>query len=186
MDVQTTDRGMAAYERFLNGDDGGITVIIDEYGDRLLRYINSFVQDENTAEDLLSETFLKLIVRKPRLRGESLFKTYLYAIGRNEALRFLRRKRVEIPLEEWTPAPTDDLHRTVLQRERAALIRRLLGTLPAAYREVLYLMYFEGLSCREIAKVLQKNSRQVTNLLYRGRLALRAAFEKEGIDYEDL
>ena len=61
MDTKTVDRGMIAYERFLAGDEGGLALIIDEYGDRLLRYINSFVQDENTAEDLLSETFLKIL-----------------------------------------------------------------------------------------------------------------------------
>ncbi len=186
MDNLVADRGMEAYERFLSGDESGLAVIVGEYGDRLLRYINSFVHDENTAEDLLSETFLKLIVRKPRVRGESTFKTYLFAVGRNEALRFLRRKRVEVPLEEWVPTPVSDVHCALEQRERAKQLHRLLHTLPTAYREVLYFMYFEGLSCREIARVLHKTNRQVTNLLHRGRVALRTAMEKEGMDYEDL
>ncbi len=186
MTEKAVDRGMAAYERFISGDDGGLTVIVDEYGDRLLRYINSFVHDEATAEDLLSETFLKLIIRRPRLRGESLFKTYLYAMGRNEALRWLRRKRCEVPLGEWMPEPTEDVHRSIERREQARQLHRLLKQLPPLYREVLYLMYFEGLSCREIASVLHKTNRQVTNLLYRGKQALRAVMEKEGIEYEDL
>jgi len=182
----TADRGMEAYERFLSGDESGLAVIVEAYGDRLLRYINSYVHDENTAEDLLSETFLKLIVRKPRLRGESLFKTYLFAIGRNEALRFLRRKRAEVPLEEWMPAPAYGVHCDLEQKERAKQLHRLLHTLPSTYREALYFMYFEGLSCSEIARVLHKTNRQVTNVLHRGRVALRTAMEKEGMNYEDL
>ncbi len=187
MNVKTEDRGMVAYERFLAGDEGGLAVIIDEYGDRLLRYINSYVHDEMTAEDLLSETFLKLIVRRPHLLGEALFKTYLYAIGRNEALQYLRKKRCEVSLEEWLPdRQAVDAYHSVLQQERRRGVYHALAQISPLYREVLYLTYFEQLSCREAAKVLRKSSRQVTNLLYRGKQALRAVMEREGVDYEDL
>lgn len=178
---------MVAYERFLAGDEGGLAVIIDEYGNRLLRYINSYVHDEMTAEDLLSETFLKLIVRRPRLRGEALFKTYLYAIGRNEALQWLRRQRREAPLDDWMPDKhTEDAYGILLRREQQRALNRAFEQIPPLYREVLYLTYFEELSCRETASVLRKSSRQVTNLLYRGKQALRAVMEKEGVEYEDL
>lgn len=187
MNVKTEDRGMIAYERFLNGDEGGLAVIIDEYGDRLLRYINSYVHDEMTAEDLLSETFLKLIVRRPQLRGEALFKTYLYAIGRNEALRWLHKKRCEAPLADWLPDEhAEDAHGAVVRNEQRKALYRALGQISPLYREVLYLTYFEQLSCREAAKVLRKSSRQVTNLLYRGKQALRAVIQREGVEYEDL
>lgn len=187
MNTKAEDRGLVAYERFLNGDEGGLAVIIDEYGDRLLRYINSYVHDEMTAEDLLSETFLKLIVRRPRLRGEALFKTYLYAIGRNEALQYLRKKRCEVSLEEWLPdRQAADVYQRVLQKEERSAVYRALGQISPLYREVLYLTYFEELSCREAAKVLRKSSRQVTNLLYRGKQALRAEIQREGVEYEDL
>ncbi|MBR5539798.1 MAG: RNA polymerase sigma factor [Clostridia bacterium] len=187
MNTKTEDRGMIAYQRFLNGDEGGLAVIIEEYGDRLLRYINSYVHDEMTAEDLLSETFLKLIVRRPRLRGEALFKTYLYAIGRNEALGWLRRQRHEVSLAEWLPDKhAEEAYGTVLRREQKRVLYRALEQIPPLYREVLYLAYFEGLSCREVASVLRKNSRQITNVLYRGKQALRAVMEREGADYEDL
>lgn len=178
---------MVAYERFLAGDEGGLAVIIEEYGDRLLRYINSYVHDEMTAEDLLSETFLRLIVRRPRLRGEALFKTYLYAVGRNEALRWLRRQRRETPLADWLPDEhAEDAHGTVLRREQRRVLYTALEQIPPLYREALYLTYFEELSCREAASVLHKSSRQVTNLLYRGKQALRTVMEREGVEYEDL
>lgn len=187
MNEKIEDRGLIAYEQFLSGDEGGLSVIIEEYGDRLLRYINSYVHDEMTAEDLLSETFLKLIVRRPRLRGEALFKTYLYAMGRNEALRWLRRKKKEEPLIEWLPdKQTADVHNTVLKAEQRQVLYRAMDQIPALYREALYLVYFEELSCRETAAVLHKSNRQVTNLLYRGKQALRTVMEKEGIEYEDL
>ena len=183
----TEDRGRIAYERFLSGDEGGLDVIVDEYGDRLLRYINSYVHDEMTAEDLLSETFLKLIVRRPRLRGDTLFKTYLFAVGRNEALQWLRKKRREVSLEEWLPdRQAADAYDSVSQKEKRLALYRALELISPLYREVLYLTYFEQLSCREVAEVLRKSSRQVTNLLYRGKQALRAVMEREGVEYEDL
>lgn len=184
MGTESVDRGMDAYRRFLDGDEGGLTEIIEVYGDGLLRYINSYVKDEMTAEDLLSETFLKLIVHRPRLRGESLFKTYLYAVGRNEALRFLRRRKREAVLGDWIPdVHADDAYHTVLRREQQRTLLEALGTISPQYREVLYLVYGEDLSCREAAAVLHKSSKQVTNLLYRGKQALKTAMG--GFEYEN-
>lgn len=182
-----TDRGMDAYRRYLDGDDGGLTQIIDEYGDSLLRYIRTFVPDEMTAEDILSETFLKLIVRRPQFRGESLFKTYLFAIGRHEALRRVKRTRREVPLGEWMPTrQAADAHDTVVTIERRRVLHAAMADIAPQYREALYLVYFEDLSCREAAAVLHKSSKQTANLLFRGKQALKTVLEKEGIRYEDI
>ncbi len=181
------DNGLIAYERFRNGDDGGLIQIIDTYGDRLLVYLNGFVRDHATAEDLLSETFLKLILKKPRLRGEASFKTYLFAMGRNEALRWLKKKRREVPLEDWAPdRQAADVYETVQSRERHILLQRAMKQIPTAYREALYLVYFEQLSCAQAAAVLRLSSRQTSNLLYRGKQALKLVMEREGVSYEDL
>ncbi len=183
------DRGILNYRRYLQGDEDGLAEIIREYGDRLLRYILGFVRDPDTAEDLLSETFLKLILRRRAFREESSFKTYLYAIGRNEALGWIRRHRRtrEVPLEEATGLFTATVAEDIMiADERRKHLVHAMNTLHADYREVLQLVYFEELSCNEAAAVMRKNRKQTENLLYRGKKSLRMVLEKEGFSYEDL
>ena len=85
------ENGENAYRRYLDGDDGGITEIIRLYKDGLIFYINGFVRDILTAEELAEETFFRLAVKKPKFSGKSSFKTWLYTVGRNAAFDYLRK-----------------------------------------------------------------------------------------------
>ena len=79
------DHGESSYCRFLDGDDEGIAELVKEYKDGLTFYLNSIVGDLCLAEELMQDTFTKLVIKRPRFRGESAFKTWLYTIGRNLA-----------------------------------------------------------------------------------------------------
>ena len=54
------------------------------------------------------------------------------------------------------------------------------------YRQVLYLVYFENFSNNETAEIMLKSERQIRNLLYRAKGALKSLLEKEGFVYEEL
>ena len=61
-----------------------------------------------------------------------------------------------------------------------------IGKLLPDYRQVLWLSYFEELSNTDIARIMSKSNRQVENLLYRAKQALKNELEKEGSEYEEL
>ncbi len=54
------------------------------------------------------------------------------------------------------------------------------------YFQVLYLVYFENFSNTETAAIMKKNKRQIENLIYRAKQALKSELEKEGFEYEEL
>ena len=56
-----------------------------------------------------------------------------------------------------------------------------MDELAPAYREALYLVYFEGMRHAEAAAVMRKTEKQIADLVYRGRAALRKTLEREGI-----
>ena len=85
------DNGASSYRRFLDGDENGIVRIIKEYKDGLILYLNGFVRNVHNDEELAEETFVKLVVKRPKFAKNSAFKTWLYAIGRNAAIDYLRR-----------------------------------------------------------------------------------------------
>ncbi|MGN1002348.1 MAG: RNA polymerase sigma factor [Oscillospiraceae bacterium] len=184
------DHGASSYRRFLDGDESGLVEIIRDYKDGLILYLNGFAKNIHTAEDLMEETFVKLVVKKPRFSDKYSFKTWLYTIGRNTAIDHLRRhsRDAELSPEELQSIRSDEesLERSYLQKEQNILIHRAMGRLKTEYRQVLYLSYFEDLSNAQIAAVMRKSKRQIENLNYRAKAALSAELEKEGFVYERL
>lgn len=175
-----------AYKRYLNGDNKALMDIIREYKNGLTLYLNSFVHDLNLADELCCEAFVRLADKKPKFRGNSSFKTFLYGIGRNVALEYLRRNknRITEPLDEAIPDAAD-LERDFLEQERNRQLYTAIGALKSDYAQALWLMYFEELSNKEIAAVMKKSLSAVKVLLHRARLALKDELEKEGYEYED-
>ena len=180
----------SSYRRFLEGDDDGIVQIIKDHKDGLMIYLNSFVQNIHLAEDLTEDTFVKLIARRPRFSGKSTFKTWLYAIGRNVALDFLRKnaKLPTVSAEEAMTLIADeaDVARQYLCSERKLQVHKALKQLNDEYRQVLVLVYFEDFQNDQVASIMGKSKKQIENLVYRAKLSLKSELEKEGFVYEDL
>lgn len=180
--------GAESYRRFLNGDREGMVELIRDYKDGLILYLGGIVGNIHTAEDIMEDTFVKLVVKKPKFREKCSFKTWLYTIGRNTALDYLRRnsKKSDKPLDELEIADKQDLELSYIQEERRIMVHRALADLKSDYAQVLYLSFFEELTNEEIAAVMHKTKRQVENLLYRAKLSLKNVLEKEGFSYEEL
>ena len=184
------DNGASSYRRFLEGDDDGIVEIIKDHKDGLMLYLNSFLLNIHLAEDLTEDTFVKLIARRPRFSGKSTFKTWLYAIGRNVALDFLRKnaKLPTVSAEEAMTLIADeaDVARQYLCSERKLQVHKALKQLNDEYRQVLVLVYFEDFQNDQVASIMGKSKKQIENLVYRAKLSLKSELEKEGFVYEDL
>ncbi len=187
---KSMDNGASSYRRYLDGDDTGITEIIRDYKDGLTLYINGYVNNIFTAEDLMEDTFFKLASKRPRFSGKSAFKTWLYAIARNVALDYLRKnaKTLDEPIEEFSNylAEESDVEKEYLIKEQKIFLHRTMRELRPEYFQVLYLVYFEDFTNEEIAKIMKKNKRQVENLIYRAKSTLKSELKKEGFEYENL
>ena len=181
------DKGIDGYRRFLSGDEAGLEEIIAYYKDGMILYLNGIVQDFYFAEEMVEETFVKLVVKKPHFSEEASFKTWLYTIGRNTALDGLRKgKRSDVPLDSL-PELQDEvcLELAYIQQENKLLIHKCLKKLKPEYRQVLWLLYFEGFSCKQIARIMRKTTHNVETTAYRARLALKNILIKEGYNNED-
>ena len=183
------DNGASSYRRFLAGDDNGLADIVREYRDGLIFYLNGLVNNIHTAEDLAEDVLIKIAVKKPRFNERSSFKTWLYAIGRNEAYGALRRKKISyVPLDELPELSaiyeTPELR--YFGEERSKALHRCLGKLKSEYHQVLWLYYFEGLSAKEIAVIMKKSVSNIDTLLCRARLAVKHELQMEGFKNEDV
>ena len=184
------DNGASSYRRFLNGDDNALGELVKDYADGLTLYLNGIVANISLAEELMEETFFKLITKKPKFHPKHTFKAWLYAIGRNVAIDHLRRKakQADTAFEDLASYIQDkyDLEQLYIIEQRKITVHRALKKLNTDYRQVLWLLYFEDLSHPEAAAVMKKSARQMKNLVYRAKSALRSELDKEGFIYEEL
>lgn len=178
------------YRRFLDGDDNGMVEIIRDYKDGLILYLNGYVGNIVLAEELTEDTFFKLVTKKPKFSGKSSFKTWLYAIAANEAKDYLRhsKKHRHAPIEnaENSLSEQESLERSYIKEQNKRSLHKALKKLNPEYCQVLWLVYFEDFSNAEAASVMKKSRRQIENLIYRAKKALRTELKKEGFTYEDL
>ena len=183
------DNGESSYRRFLAGDDSGMVELVREFKDGLMLYLRSYTDDINAAEDCVQDTFIRLAVKKPKFNGKSTFKTWLYTIGRNIAIDNVRklRRNSGVSLSDCgILADEANLEQNYLVSEQKINLRHAMCRLKDEYQQVLYLTYFEEFSNEETSKIVGKSKKQIENLLYNARKALRTELEKEGFKYENI
>ncbi|MBR5683238.1 MAG: sigma-70 family RNA polymerase sigma factor [Ruminococcus sp.] len=175
------------YRRFLDGDDNGLIEIIDEYHEGMTLYLNSIVNNICLAEDIMQDTFVKLAIKKPSFRGKCSFKTWLFTIARNCAIDHLRKEQKisDLSLDEHLNiSDVTDTEKEFFKEEQKAELYKAMKRLNPDYYQVLYLMYFEDLDTSDIAKIMHKAKRQVSDLIFRARKSLKTELERKGFIYE--
>lgn len=149
---------------------------LDRFEGPLLLYSSRLLRDPHGAQDVVQESFLRLL-RADRPTVEPRLPGWLYAVARNLALDRMRRERwMERPdsaaLKD-RPGPAADPAERAAARDAAAAALRALESLPEKQREALRLRLQHGLSYREIAEVMDVTVNHVGVLLHEGLKALR-------------
>jgi len=163
--------------------------LVERCQQRLVRYLLYLTGRRDYAEDLAQETWVRVLQRGSQYNGRQRFDPWLFAIARNLAIDYLRKKgkavqtaslpddHDEIPL---VPSSGLSPFEAAARSEDAIRLAGQLQILPPLYREALLLRFQEDLSLAEIAQVLGAPVTTVTSRIYRGLAALRSAFEAGG------
>lgn len=178
------DNGAGSYRRFLDGEESAFDEIMQTHFHSLVFFINRYVLDVHAAEDLAIDTLSDLLVHRRRYNFKVSLKTYLFMIGRSRALDYIKRKKivefVSLSAAEILPDSSMTLEETVLADQRKQAVNKAVSQLSQDMQTVIHLVYFEGLSYDETAKVMKKNRKQVDNLLYRAKKELRIILGEDG------
>jgi RNA polymerase sigma-70 factor, ECF subfamily len=164
-------------ERVRDGDRGALEFLFRRYVDRVFGFSLALLRSREEAEEVVTDTFLRVFRFAPELRGQGTFESWLLRIARNLCLDRLRRPRLlTLPLENLGDAslllaPADQMDRTSLRY----LVEQALDRLPEEYRVALALRDVQGLSAREAAEVVGKGETAFRSLHQRARKALRDA-----------
>ena len=112
--------GLDGYRAWLGGQREALESTVVAYNKKLIYYIGSVLHDYGGAEDLASETFLRLLIKKPKFGEEGQLASWLYKTARNLAFDKHRRGRYEDPDAE---IPVEQ--KTALERRIVELLARL-------------------------------------------------------------
>jgi RNA polymerase sigma-70 factor (ECF subfamily) len=182
------------------GDIAAFEELVRRYDRKLLRIAKHVTNNQEDAEDVVQESFLKAFQYLGQFRGNSQFSTWLFRIALNQALLKLRRRRTtkevsidkdfesedDLPIDvaDWAPDP-EQLYQTAELRD---ILRNTLQELGPGLRLVFVLRDIEGLSLQETAEALQLSVSAVKARCWRARLQLRerlsAYFNRRGTSAE--
>jgi RNA polymerase sigma-70 factor (ECF subfamily) len=168
-----------------NGDKEALSKLVTMYSPRIYNLAMRIMRNQEDAEDVLQETFLKMINKLKTFRGDSAFYTWLYRIGTNVALGKIREKKhiddlvsVDGPefenikgagLSDWPDHLDEQMDKDYFQK----CLKKAMDDLPDHYRAVFVLRDLENLSTREAAEILDISEANVKVRLMRARLFLR-------------
>jgi RNA polymerase sigma factor (sigma-70 family) len=172
-----------AVHRVLSGDRDAFRIVVERYGDRVLRFCRSRLGSEEEAADAAQEVFLRAFrsLRSFRL-GES-FASWLFAIAANRAKtravrRIADRAKGERAAAEARSAPDPDPAIDAERSLEAEGLRAAVASLPYDQRAPVELYYFAELSVAQTARVLGIGEEAVKSRLFRARSRLRNMLEE--------
>jgi RNA polymerase sigma-70 factor (ECF subfamily) len=172
--------------RIRAGDERALEEVFRAHYTGMASFVQRYVFAPDIAEELVQDIFVKLWSRREQLSEIESFKTYLYRAVRNQALNWLRRRKLERRWEEeQDPEPaalvaTDDI---ATQGEVAAAVKAAIGRLPPRCREIFLLSRDGGLTYNDIARTLDISVKTVETQMGRALKSLRnslASFREPG------
>jgi RNA polymerase sigma-70 factor (ECF subfamily) len=160
----------------LEGDQGAFERLVENYQKLVASIAWRYGVRQEEIEDVVSEVFLKTYRNLHLFRPDHPFSTWLYRLAANHVIDHGRRRRKEQARSEMPREIADNspsAREGLEERERAALLRAALEELPQHYREVIFLVYVEGMKIDEVVGCLELPQGTVKTRLMRGREALR-------------
>jgi RNA polymerase sigma-70 factor (ECF subfamily) len=186
-------------ERARAGDTRAFDELVQRYERKIFRLAKNITGNDEDAEDVLQESFLKAYSHLDSFQGESKFYTWLVRIAVNEALMKLRKRKSDRTVSLDEPVETsdepvareiavweDDPEKKYSQDELRDILDRAVESLKPSFRTVFILRDIEELSTEETAEALGISIPAVKSRLLRARLQLREKltrfFRRKGDD----
>lgn len=168
------------------GHNQALADLVGRYQNDIFRFCLHYLKNIDVAKEMAQETFLRIYTARDRFDVDRKFKPWMLCIARNLCLNELKRKKtVQMEtLEEYASAAREDsgemLQTTsdgpselLMAQERHEALHKALAQLPEDAREIVMLRYFERMSAREIADVVDSTEGAVRTRLHRVLKQLR-------------
>ncbi len=172
------------------GDEHSFALLLHRYRSPLVNFLYRMVRNREQAEDLAQEVFLRVYRARQDYVPSAKFTTWLFRIATNLALNSVRDgryQRMEVSIDQPVTADAEDggeraldvadrrpgIEQHLVDRERAAMIRRAVESLPEKQRAAVLLHKYQELDYAEIARILGCSESALKSVLFRAYETLR-------------
>lgn len=160
-----------------------IDEIMNKYGQEVLQLVYSYVNNKEVAEDVTQDIFVKCYKSLHTYKGNSNLKTWLWRIAINQCKDYIKswyNKKVIVTEDEFTyvGSQKESAEQTVIQNTEDRELASAVMSLPIKYREVIYLFYYEELSIKEIATVIEVKENTIKTRLKKAKELLKKGLEE--------
>lgn len=162
------------FKKLKNGDESGVSELVELYYEDILRYCMFRLPDRYLAEDAVQETFLKVFRYFDDYRHKGRFRAFLYKVAANTCIDMMRKKR-------WDQIPEDAAQEEsgMQKTEEQEDFRQIIRKLPPELGEIVFLRFSQELRLREIAETMGIPLRTVQSRLRRALKLLRTELEQD-------
>ena len=154
------------------GDQAAFAQLYEQFSERIYKYIRSKIADKQSAEDIFQEVFLKAWRGCQNLQTKDLnFSAWLYKVSHNTINDYFRKQyrspeTVELDYQINIPAP-DNVSKEIDDKLSFDNIRKAIEDLPASYKQIIELRFYQQFSIEETAKIMGKSNISIRVLQYR-------------------
>ena len=186
----TDDALVALYSK---GNNQAFDVLLERYKDKVYSYIYFSVRNDELAEDLFQETFVKAIVtiQQGRYTENGKFISWITRIAHNLVIDFFRQERnenvvsndeTEVDLFNNIKLSDDNIETQLVNNQVLSDVRRLVDFLPDNQREVVYMRFYQDLSFKEISEITGVSINTALGRMRYALLNLRRMAEEKDIE----
>jgi RNA polymerase sigma-70 factor (ECF subfamily) len=167
--------------KFQSGDDGAFDEIVRTYLSMVVNLAFRFTGNQEDAEDLAQDIFVKVWNKASSFKGDASLKTWIYRITVNESLNFVRKRKIASfvdAIETALSFQSDDTDTKLYQSEEKNFVRKAIRSLPRKQRIAITLRTFKNLPYEEIASIMKLSVSSVESLLFRAKKNLKKKLMK--------
>ncbi len=185
MNRDTEDRESELISRVSQGDEEAFSRLYELTHKRVYNYLYRLLQDKDTAEDIVVETFTEVWKGAGNFKGKSRVTTWIMGIARNLAMNELRKMRRDEGIDHHKYISNCDVRDTE-PFDRRRLIKEAMSRLSIKHREIMDLVFFHEMNYREISEVLKIPVNTVKTRVFYAKDALREVLSNMGVTRDDI
>ena len=165
-------------------DEGAFRELYCAFSRKLYAYALRQLSDPAQAEEIVADTLYEVWKAPAKFRGDSQFSTWLIGIARNKVLMHWRSRKPDADhddvadLAEELPSDTPGAFDVMAEQQRSAGVRHCVDKLGHDHRECVHLVFYQGMSVADVARIQQIPEGTVKTRLFHARQKLKQCLQR--------
>lgn len=179
-------------KKFIEGDQESIEVLINRHKNRVYTYILLIVKDQQLAEDIFQDTFIKVInsLKKGKYQEKGIFVSWVVRIAHNLIIDYYRKQKHlktyssedgDLDVFNLKKLADENIEDIMINNQISSDVKKLVELLPDEQKEVIMLRHYGGLSFKEIAEQTEVSINTALGRMRYALINLRKIIESKNI-----